>query len=386
MNSALSTKIGIVGGGQLGKMMILEAKKMGMYVAILDPDPNCAAHSLVDEHIVADLKDGNAILRLAEISDVVTYESEHIDVEALFTIEKSGKPVYPSPQSLKIIQDKLTQKQGLLKNGVAAPDFMEAGSPNDILKAGEEFGYPMMLKARLGGYDGFGNFTVKSAEQAEEAFHALNGNKTPLMIDKFVNFDMEISVLACRGINGEIAIYPVAQNEHRQESLYETRVPANIDAAISDSAMEVARKVMEIFGGVGMFCVEMFVEKGGRVLVNEIAPRPHNSGHYSIEGCYSSQFENHVRAICGLPLGDTALIKPSVMRNIFGEADHSGPAFVQGAENVLKIPGASLHIYGKQETRPRRKMGHITVIDDSLENAVKKASQAHDNLKMISKG
>ncbi|MCL2376582.1 MAG: 5-(carboxyamino)imidazole ribonucleotide synthase [Defluviitaleaceae bacterium] len=386
MTSALSTKIGIIGGGQLGKMMILEAKKMGFYVSILDPDPNCPAHTLVDNHIVAGLKDRDGILKLAEISDIVTYEIEHINVDALFEVEKTGKPVYPTPQSLKVIQDKLTQKQALLDAGVAAPDFMEVKAPRDIAKAGETFGYPMMLKARLGGYDGRGNFLVKSPQQAEEAFNALNGETTPLMIDRFVNFDMEISVLACRGKDGTVAVYPVAQNEHREEVLYETRVPADIDAATSDAAMEVARKVMEVFGGVGMFCVEMFVEKGGRVLVNEIAPRPHNSGHYSIEGCVASQFENHVRAVCGLPLGDTSLIKPSVMRNILGEPGHDGPAFVQGAEAVLAIPGAALHIYGKQETKAKRKMGHITVIADCLEDAVQKAGKAHDSLKMISKG
>ena len=386
MTSALATKIGIIGGGQLGKMMILEAKKMGFYVSILDPDPNCPAHTLVDNHIVAGLKDRDGILKLAEISDIVTYEIEHINVDALFEVEKTGKPVYPTPQSLKVIQDKLTQKQALLDAGVAAPDFMEVKSPSDITKAGETFGYPMMLKARLGGYDGRGNFMVKSAGCAEEAFKALNGDTTPLMIDRFVNFDMEISVLACRGKDGAIAVYPVAQNEHREEVLYETRVPANIDAATSDAAMEVARKVMDVFGGVGMFCVEMFVEKGGRVLVNEIAPRPHNSGHYSIEGCFASQFENHVRAVCGLPLGDTSLIMPSVMRNILGEPGHDGPAFVQGAEDVLAIPGAALHIYGKQETKAKRKMGHITVISGTLEDAVQKAGKAHDSLKMISKG
>ena len=385
MTSVLSTKIGIIGGGQLGKMMILEAKKMGFYVSILDPDPFCPAHSLADEHIVAGLKDRDGILKLAAVSDIITYEIEHINVEALFEAEKSGKPIYPTPQSLKIIQDKLTQKQRLLDGGVSAPDFMEIASISDILIAAEKFGYPMMLKARLGGYDGRGNFLVKSAEQAEEAFHALNGQNVPLMIDRFVNFDMEISVLACRGRDGEIVIYPVAQNEHKEEVLYETRVPAVIDSAVSNSAMEVARKVMEIFEGVGMFCVEMFVEKSGRVLVNEIAPRPHNSGHYSIEGCFSSQFENHVRAICGLPLGDTSLIKPSVMRNILGEPGYSGPAFVQGAEDVLKIPGTALHIYGKKDTIAKRKMGHITVIDDSLENAVKKAASAHDKIKIISK-
>ena len=256
MTSALATKIGIIGGGQLGKMMILEAKKMGFYVSILDPGPHCSAHTLVDNHIVAGLKDRDAILKLAEMSDIVTFEIEHINVDALFEVEKTGKPVYPSPQSLKIIQDKLTQKQKLLAEGAAAPDFMEVKTVADILKAGEKFGYPMMLKARLGGYDGRGNFKVNSPEQAEEAFHALNGDETPLMIDEFVNYVMEISVLACRGLDGTIAVYPVAQNEHRNEALYETRVPANIDAAVSKAAMELARKVMEIFSGVGMFGVE----------------------------------------------------------------------------------------------------------------------------------
>ena len=384
MKSALCTKIGIIGGGQLGKMMILEAKKMGFHISVLDPDPKCPAHSLVDELIVGSLKDRDAIMKLAEISDIVTYEIEHINVEALFEVEKSGKPVYPTPGSLKIIQDKLSQKQQLLDKSAPVPEFVEANSVSDILAAGEKFGYPMMLKTRLGGYDGRGNFLVRSAQQADEAFHALNGEKNPLMVEKFVNFAMEISVLACRGQNGEIVIYPVAQNEHREEVLYETRVPADIVQDISDAAMDVARKVMEIFGGVGMFCVEMFVQRDGCVLVNEIAPRPHNSGHYSIEGCVSSQFENHIRAVCGLPLGDTSLVRPSVMRNILGEPGHSGPAFVQGAEKVLEIPGAVLHIYGKPETRAKRKMGHITVIADTLPEAVEKASKAHDSLKMIS--
>ncbi|MCL2396881.1 MAG: 5-(carboxyamino)imidazole ribonucleotide synthase [Defluviitaleaceae bacterium] len=385
MSSALSTKIGIIGGGQLGKMMILEAKKMGFYVAIVDPDPKCPAHTLVDKHIVAGLKDREAILQLAEISDVITYEIEHIDVDALFEVEKNGMPVYPTPASLKIIQDKLTQKQRLIDEGAPAPEFVAANSVADIVAAGEKFGYPMMLKARKGGYDGRGNFHVASADHAQEAYNALDGEKNPLMVEKFVDFVMEISVLACRGKDGTIAIYPVAQNAHKDEILQETRVPATISNKTRDAAMALARQVMEIFEGVGMFCVEMFVHKDESVSVNEIAPRPHNSGHYSIEGCIASQFENHVRAVAGLPLGDTSLFKPTVMRNILGEPGHSGPAFVQGVEEVLSIPGATLHIYGKQETRAKRKMGHITVVADTLEDAVAKGVLASNSLKMISK-
>ena len=386
MSLGLATKIGIIGGGQLGKMMILEAKKMGFYVAIVDPDPFCPSHTLVDKHIVAGLKDREAILQLAEISDVVTYEIEHINVDALFEVAATGKPVYPTPASLKIIQDKLTQKQKLLEEGAPVPEFLPANSVADILAAGEKFGYPMMLKACKGGYDGRGNCRVVSAEQAQEAFDTLGGSENPLMVEKFVDFTMEISVLACRGINGEIAIYPVAQNAHKDEILYETSVPARISEKTKDAAMRVARQVMEIFGGVGMFCVEMFVLKDETVSINEIAPRPHNSGHYSIEGCPSSQFENHVRAVANLPLGDTSLIKPTVMRNILGEPGYDGPAFVKGAEDVLRIPGASLHIYGKQETKPKRKMGHITIIADTLDDAIEKGISAHNSLKMISLG
>jgi len=384
MKSVLSTKIGIVGGGQLGKMMIQEAKKMGFWVAILDPEPLCAAHSLVDEHIVAGLKDRDAIIKLSEICDIVTYEIEHINVDALFEVERAGKPVYPSPASLKVIQNKYTQKQTLLDKGVPVPEFLPVSSADDILAAGEKFGYPMMLKACLGGYDGRGNFLVKSAAQAKEGFDALGGATGPLMIEKFVDFTIEISVLACRGRDGQIAVYPVGQNNHKNEVLDETRVPAPISEKTRASAMDVARSVMEIFEGVGIFCVEMFVLKDETVSVNEIAPRPHNSGHYSIEGCVTSQFANHIRAVAGLPLGETRLVKPAVMRNILGEPGYDGPANPQGAENVLAIPGAALHVYGKHETRAKRKMGHITIVADTLEEAVTRGQQAFDGFKMLS--
>jgi len=243
----------------------------------------------------------------------------------------------------------------------------------------------MMLKACLGGYDGRGNFLVKSAAQAKEGLDALGGAASPLMVEKFVDFVMEISVLACRAKDGALAIYPVAQNAHKDEVLLETRVPAQISEKTAKSAMALAEQVMEIFGGVGMFCVEMFVLRDETVSVNEIAPRPHNSGHYSIEGCPSSQFENHIRAVAGLPLGETYLLKPTVMRNILGEPGHSGPAHVIGANEVLAIPGAQLHIYGKTETREKRKMGHITIIADTVEDAVAKGEDAAAILKMVSR-
>ncbi|MCL2415808.1 MAG: 5-(carboxyamino)imidazole ribonucleotide synthase [Defluviitaleaceae bacterium] len=382
---SLCTKIGIIGGGQLGKMMILEAKKMGFFVAILDPDPNCAAHSISDVHITADFYNQAAFMQLAEICDIITYEYEHISLEGLLKIEKFGKPVYPTPKSLGIIQDKLKQKQKLCKAGVNVPEFVEINCIKDVENAGKNFGYPLMLKTTKGGYDGKGTFTIKDAAQIPQAWTAMGSGEMGLMAERFVDFEMEISVLACRGINGEIAVYPVAENWHYNEILRETRVPAAIGDSSRDSAVAVAGHVMEIFDGVGMFCVEMFLHKDGSVSVNEIAPRPHNSGHYTIEGCITSQFEQHIRAITGLPFGDTSLIMPVAMQNLLGEEGHEGATFVQNAEEALKIPGVFLHIYGKTHTKPKRKMGHITALGKTIEEAADKAQQAKDAVKIISK-
>ncbi|MCL2171842.1 MAG: ATP-grasp domain-containing protein, partial [Defluviitaleaceae bacterium] len=242
-----------------------------------------------------------------------------------------------------------------------------------------------MLKATTGGYDGKGNYTVKSAADVEGGFAALGGGKIQLMAERYVDFDREISVLACRSIAGEIAIYPIGQNRHHEEILRETAVPADISESAKNAAITLAHQVMEIFQGVGIFCVEMFLHRDNTVSVNEIAPRPHNSGHYTIEGCFTSQFEQHIRAIAGLPLGDCGLIMPAVMQNVLGEDGHAGPTLVAGASDVLEIPGAYLHMYGKIETRPKRKMGHITALGATIEEATERAAKAKAALKVISK-
>lgn len=378
----IQKKIGIIGGGQLGKMMIQEAKKMGFFVAVLDPTEKCPAHTLVDKHIVADFDDKNAIRALAEQVDVITYEFEHIDAEILQTLEEEGKKVYPTAKSLKIIQNKYTQKKLLLEHGLPMPEFCSVCSEQEIAEAGKKYGFPFMLKTCTGGYDGKGNFVLESPNDITEAYKALGQGKIDLMAEKFFDFIMEISVLACRGINGEIAVYPVAENIHKESILDETRVPANISEQTTKNAMDLAKKVMEVFEGVGMFCVEMFVGKDGSVAVNEVAPRPHNSGHYTIEACVTSQFEQHIRAITALPLGSAELLKPVVMRNILGEENSAGKSCVSGAEGVLCIPGAFLHIYGKEESRPKRKMGHITVIADSVQQASQKAEKAKNAVKI----
>ena len=373
-------KIGIIGGGQLGQMMILEAKKMGFYITVLDPTLHCPANTLVDEHIVADFEDEKAIRRLAEKSDVITYEFEHINSKVLKELEKEGKKVYPTASSLEIIQNKYSKKCLLKENGIPVPDFIEIRNVEDILTSGKKFGYPMLLKAATGGYDGKGNYVVKNADDAENGYKFLGNGSLPLMAEKFFPFTMEISVLACRSIDGDIKVYPVAENIHFDNILDKTKVPAGIDDATTKKAMELAKRVMEVFNGVGMFCTEMFVDSSGNVAVNEVAPRPHNSGHYTIEACVTSQFEQHIRAVSGLPLGDASLIRPAVMRNILGENGFKGKAVVKGADNCLKVPGVTLHIYGKEESKGKRKMGHLTATANRLEDAEKNADNAFKSI------
>lgn len=380
----LSKKIGIIGGGQLGKMMILEAKRLGFYVITLDPSECCPSHSISDEQILASFDDKKAIRTMAEKVDVMTYEFEHINVDILKELENEGYTIYPTAQSLEIIQNKYNQKVTLLNNNIAVPEFQSVKSIEDIEKAGHLFSYPMMLKTCTGGYDGKGNYVIENEESIKESYEQLGNGTLPLMVEKFVDLKKEISVLACRGIDGGISVYPVGENIHKESILDETRVPASISKECTEKAMGMAHKVMEIFSGVGMFCVEMFVTKDDEILINEVAPRPHNSGHYTIEGCFTSQFEQHIRAITGLPLGDVSLRCPTVMRNIIGENGESGKAYYEGIDKVYNDGNVKVHIYGKEEVRPKRKMGHITVIGKTLDEAVEKAEIAKNNIKVVS--
>ncbi|MEA4816298.1 MAG: 5-(carboxyamino)imidazole ribonucleotide synthase [Lachnospiraceae bacterium] len=377
-------KIGIIGGGQLGKMMILEAKKMGFFIAVLDPTENCPAHSVCDFHIIAPFDDREAIFSLAKQVDVITYEFEHIDVSALLSLEKEGFKVYPTAKSLEIIQNKLNQKTALLNNNIPIPEFMKISSLSDIYEAGKNFGFPFMLKSATGGYDGKGNFLINSEAEITLGYETLGSGSLPLMAEKFFPFIMEISVLACRGTDGDIKVYPVGENIHEDNILIKTKVPANISRKSTKCAMELAYRVMEVFGGVGMFCIEMFIDKEGTVAVNEIAPRPHNSGHYTIEACITSQFEQHIRAVAGLPLGSPKLVSPAVMMNILGEGE-KGEAEISGIHEALKIEGVTLHIYGKEKSVPKRKMGHLTCIAKSLEEADEKAESAKKLIKIYGK-
>ena len=368
-------KIGIIGGGQLGKMMILEAKKMGFYVTILDPTKKCPAHSIADQHLVADFDDREAIRKLAEQSDLITYEFEHIGVEPLKELEAEGYKIYPTARSLEIIQNKYHQKNILKQDQIAVPDFVKVKNPAEIREAAEKFGYPVMLKSCTGGYDGKGNALISSPEEVETAFQELGAGKAPLMAEKYIPFKKEISIIAARGLTGEMKVYPAGENDHQDNILYETKVPAEISAELKQKAEEFAREVLKVFEGIGIFCVEMFLTEDNQLLVNEIAPRPHNSGHYTIEGCVTSQFEQHVRAITALPLGDTTLLRPTVMRNILGSGKE-GKAEVIGLDPALAVEGVEVHIYQKTVSRPGRKMGHLTVTAASLEEAAEKGLKA----------
>ena len=334
---------------------------MDFFVTILDPTPDCPAHSIADEHIVADFDDANAIRKLANQSDVTTYEFEHIGVDTLIQLEEEGYTIYPTAQSLKIIQNKLTQKQTLRENDITVPDFAGVNSPNDIKKLAERYGYPLLLKSCYGGYDGKGNRVIVDKNDVETGYGDLGGSNRILMIEEFIDYRCEISVIAARDTSGNITTFPIAENQHQDNILLKTTVPASITAEEEAQAQKVASQVLEVFNGVGIFCIEMFVTRDGKILVNEIAPRPHNSGHYTIEACITSQFEQHVRAITSLPLGATDLLSPAVMTNILGDRGPQ-PACYHGIKEAMALTGVNPHIYGKTLVKPGRKMGHITTV------------------------
>jgi len=365
----INKKIGIVGGGQLGKMMILEAKRLGFYVAVLDPSPDCPAHSICDKLIVADLNDPKGYMELSKHADVITYEWENISIRALEILEKEGLPIYHPLTTLKAIQNKHSQNEVLHKNGIPVPKFTKVKSIDEIKEAGkpENFGYPLMLKTTTGGYDGKGTALIRTENDVENAYKTLGSGTMELMVEEFVDFEKEISLVACRSISGDSVIYPIAENTHVKSILDTTIVPADIDMSTISKANDIGRKLMSAMEFIGTFCIEMFVTKNGDILVNEIAPRPHNSGHFTIEACFSNQFENHIRAILGLPLGDASLQTPCVMVNLLGQSD--GKTALFGLEEAYKHPNVHIHLYGKSTSKTGRKMGHYTVVDNDINKA-----------------
>jgi 5-(carboxyamino)imidazole ribonucleotide synthase len=367
-------KVGIIGGGQLGKIMAQKAKKMGFHVTILDPTPNCPAAQVSDKQIIGGFHDAQKLAQLVSENDVTTFELEHVDTTILKKMFDDGNNIYPSPYLIELIQDKYKQKELLDKKGIPVPAYKKV----DTKACLESFGFPVIQKARKGGYDGKGVVLLKNKDDLAKAIEADS------FIEELIDIEKEIAVMVARNIEGEIVCYPVV------EMLFDERVnicdiviaPARISEEIRKEVEEIAIKSIEVLDGVGIFGVELFLTKDNRILLNEIAPRPHNSGHYTIESCLTSQFEQLIRAVTNLPLGSTKLISPSAMVNLLGEEGYKGEPVIEGIHEALEIPGLSFHFYGKKETSPFRKMGHITVLDESLDEALKKAQTAKQILKV----
>lgn len=374
--------IGIIGGGQLGKMIALAAKQMALKVCVLDPSNCCPCSSVSDELIVADFKDAEAIKKLASKSDVVTYEIELANTSALMDLaSENANLVNPSPKTLQIIQDKYKQKLFLKKFGLRVPSFSLIESRQKLFQICKKYGFPTILKARYDSYDGKGNYTIKTEKDIVTAYSHFGLDKKP-MLEKYVHFSKEISIMVARNMSGQITSFPVAENIHRDHILNMSIVPARISDKVAWRAKKMAEKALDSLKGAGVFGIEMFVTDDD-VVINEIAPRPHNSGHYSIEACSVSQFEQHIRAILNLPLTEPRLLSPAaVMLNLLGPDNFEGPYAIRGLRKALSTPGLNLHIYGKKISKPRRKLGHFTITGISIKDVMIKADNAKRAMKI----
>ncbi len=374
--------------------------RINLTLNILDPSPKCPADRYAAQHIVADFKDVSGVERLAEISDILTYEIELGNADALSALRARGVRILPSPETLGIIQEKYMQKEFLRSRGIPVPRQTKIESFEDLKNGLRDLGFPAMLKARKDSYDGRGNYLIRRREEALEAYRFFAGKA--LMLEEFVPWDREVSVIAVRGISGEVATFPVGENHHQDSILRMTVMPARIARETAEEAERVALRVVNAFADYGVFGIEMF-ECSGKIIVNEVAPRVHNTGHGTLErGAFeASQFEQHLRAITGLPLGSTAIKRPVVMHNILGEEDgYVGTYSVEGVGQAERMPGVHVHMYGKEEVRPRRKMGHLSVVGEqpipseekglyderTMQGLIARAVQARELIKLVRVG
>ena len=354
--------IGVLGGGQLGRMLASAAHDLGMRIAVLDPDRAAPAGQVADRHVTGDFRDPERIHELAVGCDILTVEIEHVNADTLDALAQQGVPVHPAPGALRLIQDKLLQKRYLAEHGIPVAPFADAPDEAAISAAATRFGFPLLLKSRLLAYDGRGNALALSQDALPGAIVALGGLARGLYVEQVVPFERELAVMVARSLDGALAVYPVVETLHCDNILRQVIAPAPIPEAIQQAARDIARRAVAAFEGAGIFGVELFLLPDGSVLVNEIAPRPHNSGHYTIEACATSQFEQHLRAILGLPLGDTALkVGAAAMINVLGTGDGLLEETLRPIERALSVPGAAIHWYGKSTVRAQRKMGHITL-------------------------
>ena len=374
-------RIGIVGGGQLGRMMALSAHKMGIQVAILDPRGiRSPAGQVVPSELVVegDLHNHRKIFNLSKMCDIITVETEHVNCDGLeYIVKNFNKTVYPYPDTIRLIQDKYKQKMFLKLHDIPIPEFGLVGSVEDILKWGECYGYPIMLKSRKNSYDGYGNYVVRSCCSAEQGYNKLGGSANELYVERWCPYKKELAVMIAKSISGDIVAYPVVETYHRNNICMFVEYPVDVNDETLTRAMEVAKGVVEKLGSPGIFGVEMFCMQDGGIFVNEVAPRPHNSGHYTIDACIVSQFEMHIRSILGWPLvGNKPFVRSCIMNNVLGGTSIRDT--IKPLEKAKMIDGVGIHWYGKG-LKPGRKMGHITVCGDTCVDVWDKVWYINDN-------
>jgi len=371
-------KLGILGGGQLGRMLIQEAINLNLTTLVLDPDADAPCKSIANYFENGSITDYDTVYNFGKKADVITIEIEKVNVEALEQLEKEGKLVYPQPRVIRLIQDKGIQKQFFKENDIPTSPFMLVNSKEDLTS--EKFPFPYILKLRRDGYDGKGVMKITNSADVADAFDA------PTLIEEWVNFEKEIAVIVARNANGDVKTFPMVEMEFNPEAnLVEFLIsPSTYPESIQERAEKIAKDIAAALNITGILAVEMFVTSNGDILVNELAPRPHNSGHQTIEGNYISQFGQHLRAILNLPLGDTRSISNAIMVNVLGEKGHDGVAKYDGLEKILSVEGVYVHLYGKKYTKPFRKMGHLTIVDQNREKAIEKARFVQKTLKVIS--
>jgi 5-(carboxyamino)imidazole ribonucleotide synthase len=372
-------RLGIIGGGQLARMTAVAALQLGCDVIVLERNDHSPAAQVATRCLVGDWNNADSLIKLATQVDVVSIENEFVNSDALETMEKSGHRLFPGTSCLRRVQDKLIQKQCLQKAGLATTRFVGVDNHQRLKEVCRDFGFPLVLKARRNGYDGKGNFTIKSENDIAEAWKVLNGDRNGLYAEAFCDYAAELAVIITRGRDGAIAVYPVVETIQRDHICHIVRAPGALSPDVVAKARTMAQAAIVAIDGVGTFGVEMFLARNGEVLINELAPRVHNSGHYTIEGCVCSQFENHVRALFGWPLGETTLVAPAaVMVNLLGA--EKGPGAPVGMERALAIAGAHVHIYGKAMSAPGRKLGHVTALGPDVATAEATAKKAADQL------
>jgi 5-(carboxyamino)imidazole ribonucleotide synthase len=348
--------VGVVGGGQLGRMLGEAASPLGVDLVVLDPTPDCPANA-VAEQVVGGFDDSAAVADLADRVDYLTYEIELADPAALADVPV---PVHPAPETLRLTRDKLRESEAAADAGVPVPAFHRVDDPDDLAAAVDDLG-PVMLKARTGGYDGRGNRPVSAGDDYAAALREVGAGETGAVAEELVPFERELAVVGARGADGARALFPVTETVHREEILRATATPPRASDAVVERARAVAGEVLDLLSGRGVFGIELFETPDGEVLFNEAAPRPHNSGHWTIEGAQTSQFGQHLRAVCGWPLGAPDRRCPTATANLLGDVEAPRPARLSGVDRTLETAGAHLHWYGKRKVRPLRKMGHVTV-------------------------